>query len=306
MTKKKRSFWPCLSVITIGVLLLVVIVASLSLFIVRESQCAIVTQFGKTVRIIQTPGLYYKWPGFLQDVTRFDKRIHTFKTRPIQLLLGDKNPLILTCYVCWQIDDPLLFFQSVVTPEMAIQRMDDMISSQMGSVLGDYTISNIINTNAVDIKLTEIESRITDNADTKAELKYGISILSVGITRINYPEIVAQAVYKRMKAEREKEAERYRAEGYEQSTIIRAEAETEVDRIMAEAYRQSEILKGEGDQDAMTTYAKAFSVDPDYFTFVKSLELYEAVLKNRTTLILSTESELFKYLNHPDAAGSNK
>jgi membrane protease subunit HflC len=269
---------------------------NLFFFVVDQTDYAIVTQFGKPVEIISEPGFYHKRPGFLETVLRYDKRIRSFSAQPIQLMLGDKNPLILTCTICWQVADPLLFSQSIGDGDIAQQKTGDMANSLLGSVLGDYAISDIINTNAPEIKLTQIEDRITENADRNARDKYGIRIVSVGITRINYPSIVAQAVYKRMEAEREKEAIRYRAEGREQATRIRADTDREVSRILSEAYRTAETIKGKGDRTAMNTYAKAYSRDPEFFEFMKSMELYEEVLGERSTLILSTDSALFQRL----------
>jgi modulator of FtsH protease HflC len=282
------------------VLLLLILIPlgiwTLFFFVVDQTEYAILTQFGKPVKIIEAPGLYKKRPGFLETVLRYDKRIRTFSAQPIQLLLGDKNPLILTCYICWKIDDPLLYSQSIGDSDIALRKTGDMVNSLLGSVLGDYTIANIINTNQPEIKLAEIEKRITTKANENAHEKYGIEITSVGISRINYPSIVAQAVYKRMEAEREKEAIRYRAEGREQATIIRAETDRQVSEILSEAYRSAEVIKGKGDQTAMNTYAEAYSQDPAFFEFMKNMELYEQVLGGRSTLILSTETELFKHL----------
>ena len=272
------------------------VIWKLFFFVVDQTQYAILTQFGKPVKIIEEPGLYSKRPGFLESVLRYDKRIRTFSAQPIQLLLGDKNPLILTCYICWKIDNPLLYSQSIGDSEIAIRKTGDMVNSLLGSVLGDYTIANIINTNTAELKLAEIEKRITTRANSNAHEKYGIEITAVGISRINYPSIVAQAVYKRMETERQKEAIRYRAEGREQATKIRAETDREVSRILSEAYRDAEIIKGKGDRTAMNTYAEAYSKDPAFFEFMKNMELYEHVLGGSSTLILSTDSELFKHL----------
>ena len=284
----------------IMVMLLGLVGLIISSFIVHETDYVIVTQFGKPVKTINAPGLYFKRPGFLQTVNRFDKRVNKFKTQPIQLLLGDKNPLILTCYVCWRIADPLLFFQSVATADIAAQKTGDMVNSQLGGVLGDYTINNVINTDTNAVKLAEMESRILANCNEKTKQKYGIEIVSVGISRINYPSIVAEAVYKRMQAERNKEAIRFRAEGREEATKIQAETDREAARIMAEAYKAAEIIKGGGDKEAMTIYAEAFKQDPEFFEFIKSLDAYRQILKQKTTLILSTESSLFKYLKESD------
>ena len=285
-----------LLIITGILLALLLITLKLCFFVVDQTEFAICAQFGKPIRIIDQPGLYMKRPGFLQTILRYDKRLHTFSTQPIQLLLGDKNPLIITCYICWHIDDPLRYSQSIGNSETAQQKTGDMVNSRLGSVLGNYSISNIINTDTNQLKLAEIESRITTAANENAREKYGIAITAIGICRINYPSIVAQAVYKRMEAERNKEAIRYRAEGREQATRIRAETDREVSQLLAEASQKAEIIKGEGDHQAMTTYAEAYKKDPAFFDFVKNMELYQQILGNNSTLILSTDCELFKYL----------
>ncbi|MGA1824177.1 MAG: protease modulator HflC [bacterium] len=287
---------------TIGIaltLFLISLIVSLITFTTAENECVIVTRFGKAVRIIEEPGLGMKLPGFFETVNRINLRTHIFVTQPIQLLLGDKNPIILTCYICWRISDPSLFFQSITMIDNAEQKLNDMINSQLGNVLGDYHLDEIINTDPVKAKLSEIEKRILNNANENIQTKYGLEILQVGIRRINYPSIVAQAVFDRMQSEREKEAKKYRAEGTEEAAKIEAQADKEVSEILAKAYREAEIIKGEGDREALRIYGEAYRKNPDFFEFLKSLELYQEVLKENSTLIFSTETDLFKYLTTP-------
>jgi len=265
-------------------------------YTVNEQEYAIITQFGKPVRIIKEAGLYFKLPGFLQNINRLDKFVKNFTTQPIQLLLGDKNPVILTCYVCWQIEHPLSFFESLTTNQIAAQKLGDMVNSQLGSVLGDYTINDIINTQTEKVKLEEIENIIVENANKKAREGYGIKIASLGIRRILYPSIVAESVYARMRAEREKEAKKFRAEGKEEASKIHASTDKKVAEILSDAYKQAEITKGEGDKKAMEIYANAYSKNPDFFEYSKSLETYCEILKDKSTVILSTDSDLFKFL----------
>jgi membrane protease subunit HflC len=241
--------------------------------------------------------LYLKLPGFLQKVDRFDLRTVSYETQPIQLLLGDKNPIIVSCYIAWAIKEPLLFFQSVGYSQNAVQKLSDMVTSQLGIVLGDYYLGNIINIDPEQVKLIEIETRLRDNSNSSAQDKYGIHIAKIGIKRIAYPAIVIEAVYNRMKSERNKEAAKLRAEGKEEGMNIRTEADKRAKEIEAEAYKQSQILRGEGDRTAMNIYAEAYSQDPEFFDFLKSLETYTNILSKNTTLILSTDSELLKYLD---------
>ncbi|MBN2534543.1 MAG: protease modulator HflC [Spirochaetales bacterium] len=294
MPVKKILFFICI------IVTLAVVILCFSVFTVKEYEFVIITQFGKPVRILDDAGLYFKLPAFLNTINRFDKRINLFQTQPIQLLLGDKNPIIPVCYVCWKISDPLIFFKSLTFADTAIQKLGDIVNSQLGSELGEYTIENIINVHPEKVKLKEIEEKILKESNKKITGRYGIEIIQVGIRRLEYPSIVAESVYNRMRAEREKEAKRYRAEGKEEASRIEAETDREVAEILAEAYKQSEIIKGEGDRKALKTYAEAYSHDPDFFEFLKSLDTCSEVLKNKSTLILSTDSELLKYLNYTE------
>jgi len=282
----------------------VLVTVYLCSYTVSGSEYVVLTQFGKPSATIKDPGLHWKRPGFLETVNRINHRNQIFTTQPIQLLLGDKNPIVLTCYICWRVHDPLLFFQSLINTDIAIQKLGDMVNSQLGSALADFSLNNIINTNPSEVKLAHLEERIRNNTNVSAKEKYGINVIQVGIRRIAYPSIVADAVYSRMRSEREKEAMKFRAEGREEATKIKAKADREVTEILAEAYKQSQILKGEGDQKALKIYHDAYGKDKEFFEFTKSMEAYKDILSQESTLVLSTDSEIFKYLNNPD--GHNK
>ncbi len=269
-------------------------------FVVSQSEYVILTQFGKPVATIKSAGFNWRWLGFVQRANRIDRRTHTFTTQPIQLLLGDKNPIVLTSYICWQVSDPLLFFQALISTDIATQKLGDMVNSQMGNALGDFAIGNIINTNSSEVKLASLEERILKNTNSSAQKNYGIEVLQVGIRRIAYPAVVAEAVYNRMRSEREKEAKKFRAEGREEATKIRAIADREATEILAEAYKQTEILKGEGDQKALKIYSEAYGRDKEFFEFTKSMEVYKDILGRQSTLVLSADSDIFKYLNNPE------
>lgn len=285
----------------VSLLLIAVIVAVVilfSLFTVNEKELIVVTRFGKPVRTLDEAGLYCKLPGFLENVNRIEKRAKVFTTQPIQLLLGDKNPLILTCYICWKVSDPLVFLQSLTTTEISEQKIGDMVNSLFGSTLGDYTIENIINVQSESVKLEEIEKEILERSKEKAIDKYGIQIVDVGIRHLAYPQIVAKSVYERMKAEREKEARKYIAEGKEQATNIESQTDKDVAAIIAEAEKQSEILKGQAEKESMMIYSEAYSKDINYFEFINSLDACAKLVKTNSTLILSTDSEILRYLKY--------
>jgi membrane protease subunit HflC len=287
-------------VIILSVLAFILAAADFSLYVVSEKEYAIVTQFGNPVRIVESPGLYVKLPGLLQQINRFEKRMAVFETQPIQLLLADANPIILSCYVAWRVKEPLTFFQSLGDAENAKVKLNDMVNSQLGIILGDYKLDNVINTSGGMVKLSEIEKRLTSETNKRMKHKYGVEIAEIGVNRIAYPSIVSDAVYERMKSERKKEADKLRAEGREEAAKIEAEANKEAKDIGSEAYKNAEILKGEGDAEAMAIYAEAYGKDEEFFDFMASLDTYKNILENKSTLILSTDSELFKYLNIKD------
>jgi len=274
------------------------LIVAASAYTVSESEYVVVTRFGKPVKTLHDAGFNWKLPGFIDRVNRIERRIKTFTTQPIQLLLGDKNPIVMTCYICWRIEEPLLFFQSLLTADIAIQKLGDMANSQLGNALGDYSLNNIINIDSSQVKILDLEKRIKENTNILSREKYGIEVVQVGIRRIAYPTIVADAVYNRMRSEREKEAMKFRAEGREEATKIKARTDREVTEILAEAYKEAQMLKGEGDRNAFKIYSEAYGKDEEFFEFTKSMEVYKDILNQQTTLVLSTDLEIFKYLDN--------
>ncbi len=281
----------------IPAILIITALSYLSTYTVSQREYVVLTRFGKPCGTISTPGLHAKRPGFLETVNRIERRAHMFNTNPIQLLLGDKNPIIITCYICWRVKDPLLFFQSLLNSDIATQKLSDMVNSQMGNALGEFKLDHIINTDASQVRLADLEQQILAKTNAGAVGRYGIEVMDIGIRRLAYPSVVADAVYNRMRSERLKEAKKFRAEGKEEATKIKAKADREAKEIMAQAFKESEILKGEGDRKALEIYANAYTKDKAFFEFLKSMEVYKDILDNRSTVILSTDSDIFKYFN---------
>jgi len=277
-------------------ILVLAVVSYFSLYTVPENELVIITRFGKLSRIVENSGLHAKLPGFFESINRFDKRSDLFQTQPTQLLLGDKKPIIISCFVLWKIDDSLLFFQSMGRAESAVQKLGDIINSKLSIVLADYSIEDIINTEEGKVLLREIEEKVTKAANENSVQKYGIVIEKTGVQRLAYPKVVIDAVYERMKSERTKEADKIRAEGQEVAKKIMVEADKQASEIRAKAKREALILKGEGDYESMQIYTKAYSLGGEFFDFLKSLETYSNILGKDTTLVISTDSDLFKYL----------
>ncbi|OFW55108.1 MAG: HflC protein [Actinobacteria bacterium RBG_13_35_12] len=279
---------------TLLIILIVVILflANLSLFIVDETKQAIVLQFGKPIREIKESGLNWKVP-FIQNVVFFEDRLLTYDSAPTEIITKDKKTLIVDNYARWKIIDPLKFLQTVRDLNGAQVRLDDIIYSELRVDLGLYNMSEIVSE-----KREGIMKRVTEISNEKANT-YGIQIVDVRIKRVDLPPENEKYIFDRMKAERERIAKQYRAEGEEESAKIIAETEREKTVILAEAYKSAQILKGEGEAESVKIYAESFNQDPEFYKFYRTLEAYRKTFKEKTTVLLSTDSEFLKYLNRP-------
>jgi len=280
-----------------GTLLIILIVAilfiaNLSLFIVDETKQAIVLQFGKPIRAIKEPGLNWKLP-FIQNVVFFEDRLLVYDAAPTEIITKDKKTLIVDNYARWKIIDPLKFLQTVRDLNGAQARLDDIIYSELRVDLGLFNMSEIVSE-----KREGIMKRVTEISNEKAGT-YGIEIVDVRIKRVDLPPENERFIFDRMRAERERIAKQYRAEGQEESAKIIAETEREKTVILAEAYKTAQTLKGEGDAEAVKIYAKSFNQDPEFYKFYRTLEAYRKTFKDKTTVLLSTDSDFLKYLNKP-------
>ena len=280
-----------------GTLLIILIVAilfisNLSLFIVDETKQAIVLQFGKPIRAIKEPGLNWKLP-FIQNVVFFEDRLLVYDAAPTEIITKDKKTLIVDNYARWKIIDPLKFLQTVRDLNGAQARLDDIIYSELRVDLGLFDMSEIVSE-----RREGIMKRVTEISNEKANT-YGIEIVDVRIKRVDLPPENEKFIFDRMRAERERIAKQYRAEGQEESAKIIAETEREKTVILAEAYKTAQTLKGEGEAESIRIYAESFNQDPEFYKFYRTLEAYTKTFKDKTTVLLSTDSEFLKYLNKP-------
>ncbi len=264
-----------------------------SVFTVNEVERAVVLRLGKPVGApIEKAGLHFKVP-FIDNVVYFDKRLIEYDSEPKELITKDKKNIVIDNYARWRIVNPLLFLQTVQDVRGAQARLDDIIYSEVRERLGQYTLLEIIS-----LKRDEIMDIVTLESDEKVE-KLGIQIVDVRIKRADLPKQNEENVYRRMEAERNQQAKKYRAEGRESALEIMSDAEREKTIILAEAYEESEKIKGEGDAEALKIYADAYNKDPEFYSFTRSLSAYDKIFKGKgsTKIILSTDSELLKYLN---------
>jgi modulator of FtsH protease HflC len=266
---------------------------NLAAYSVPQWMQAIVVQLGDPVRTVQEPGLYWKMP-FIQNVLYFDKRLLAYNASPRELLTKDKQQLVVDNYSRWRIRDPLQFYRTVRNEEGAQSRLDDIIYSNLRETLGRHTLREIVNE-----KRALLMKQVTERSDEKAG-EYGIEVVDVVIKRADLPEKNEMNVFNRMRTERERQAKKFRAEGDEEARKIRSESDKQVQILLAEARKKAEIMRGEGDALAVKIFADAYGRDPEFYQLVRTLEAYRKSLGEDTTVILSPNSDFFRYLKQLD------
>jgi len=284
-----------LAILTIILIIGAVIVGPQIFYKVDETQLAIVTRFGQPVRpavegepLIE-PGLHVKSP-FIETVTYFDRRLLVFDAPPDSLLTKDKKRLIVDVYARGKIVDPLRFFRTMRTEDQARSRAIDIISSELRREVASNNQADII---------TIAREQVMENvliASAPKLLEFGIEIMDVRVKRADFPEEIAESVYARMQAERKRKADRERAQGAEADAEIRADVDKLSTIILAEAERDAQILRGEGEAEAARIFAEALGQDPEFYSFQRKLETYTKILSDNTTLVLPTDSDLFRFL----------
>jgi membrane protease subunit HflC len=291
------------SAVTLIVLVAVgLLVLNSILFEVKETEQAVVTQFGKPVRVLADAGLYAKLPDPVQSVRRFDKRLLLYDVKPSEFLTADKKNLILNMYMTWKIVDPMKFLASVRERRVAEILLADVAVAEMGAAIGKVPLSALVSVTPESVMVDSIMIRVTANCTERALENYGIDVMQVKMKQMSLPEQNLESVFQRMRAERQRIAKKYRSEGEEEAIKIRADADKDKRTILAMAYRESERVKGEGEAEAARIYAEAFSRDPRFYKLVRTLQAYEKFLNDRTTVVLSTDSDLLKLLTEGSPA----
>jgi membrane protease subunit HflC len=280
---------PKKTIALLAVVVLGVILMNAVFFTVREDQQVVVTRLGKPVRIIRDAGLSYRTP-FIEQLTFFDKRLLEYDSNPTEIITQDKKSLVVDNFSRWRIVDPLKFLRTVRDEVGAQARLDDIIYSELRLELGRKQLVDIVAHDRA-----ELMAQVTKESNQKAK-KYGIDIVDVRLKRADLPQENLKAIFGRMQAERNRIARQYRSEGREEAQKIRAETDRERDILLAGAYEQEQKIKGEGDAKSIEITAQAFGQDSEFYAFNKSLEVYRASLKNKTTLMLQADGEFLKYL----------
>ena len=273
----------------IPIIIVLAIITYLSLFTVKEINQAIVLQFGNPKKVITTAGLQWKIP-FVQNVVFLDRRILSLDPAPEEVIASDQKRLIVDAYSRFTIIDPLKFYISVGNEMVARSRLATIINSRIRNVLGKQSLATLLSEER-GRQMAIIQEGVNEEAK-----KFGIEIIDVRIKRADLPQANSEAIYKRMQTEREREAKEFRARGAEMAVTITSTADKEVTVILANADKQSEIMKGEGDGIRNKIFADAFGQDPEFFSFYRAMQAYEkALIGGETTMILSPDSDFFKY-----------
>ena len=265
------------------------ILAYSSLFTVSEAEQVVVLQFGQYKRTVQEPGLGVKLPW--QDIQRYEKRVLNLDPPVARMILADQKPLLIDSFARYRITDPLVFFNSVRTEAGAMQRLGPIVNASLRSALGKVTLTSVLSADR-DAIIAEVLNTTNEQAR-----RFGLDILDVRIRRADLPVETSQAVYQRMRTEREREAAEFRAQGFEQSELIKSTADREATVIMAEATRESEILRGQGDAEKTRILNAAYGQDPAFFKFFRTMQAYDRALANKGTyMVISPEGDFFDFL----------
>lgn len=277
------------------VVALIIFVLWNAVYIVNQTEQAIVLQFGEPVRLVKEPGLKFKTP-FIQNVTYYDNRLLNLDPPAQEVVLNDKKRLDVDSFTRYRIIDPLKFYQTVRNEYNARERLAAIVNSSVRKILGQITLTELLSQ-----QRNQIMKQISEAVKADAE-QIGVSVADVRIRRADLPIDVLQAINARMKTERERDAKEFRAQGQQEAQQIRAEADKETAIIVAEADKAAQIIRGEGDEQAILIWNNAANQDPEFYAFYRSLEAYRKALANgETSLVIAPDGEFFDFFSQSKA-----
>jgi len=275
-------------------LALLAAIGSSMFYTVNEREHAILMYFAKPRLEPIKPGLHFKWP-IVNTVQKYDRRLRVHVTKAITQTLKDKKTVILEAYLCWRIVDPLKFYESVRYVSEAQQKLNDIASSALGSRISKYPITAIISTDGEKVKLGDIEREMKEYMAGALRDTYGITVERFGFNRLALPVANERTVYDRMKSERAVAANEYKTDGQREAEVIRAKAKQAADETIARANAEATRIRGEGEARATQIYRDAYSQDPEFYEFWRTLETYKKIFGSETTLVIPPDCELMKY-----------
>jgi modulator of FtsH protease HflC len=280
---------PVTGIMLLLLVLLLIIIGYSSVFTVQQTEQALVVRFGAPVQVVTAPGLHFKVP-FTDTVIPIDKRILDLENPAQEVIASDQKRLVVDAFARYRIKDALQFYQSVGSIQAANLQLTTLLNSGLRRVLGEVTLIQVVRD-----QREELMARIRDQLDHEAA-NYGIQVVDVRIRRADLPDQNSQAVYQRMKTERQREAAEFRAQGNQKAQEIRSNADREATVIVAEANSKAEQIRGEGDAERNRLFAEAYGQDQDFFAFYRSMTAYETGFKsNDTRFLLRPDSDFFRY-----------
>lgn len=300
MNQKRRDLWILAS------LLLAIVVAARTMVVVDQTEAVYITEFGRPVRLIETPGLHFKRPW--QSRQGFDRRLQLDAPPAREMLTKDKKNLEVSWYASWRIQDVDRFLKSVRTAPDASARLEDMAASILAGELVKRDLSELVRVGDSS-EIEALMNAVTTRMSEQAEREFGLSVVDVRLRRLNYPEEVRSAVFEQIRSERKRVATATRAEGESLARTIRSAADLERSKMVAAAEADAARAVGEGEAQAARIANEAHAADPAFYQFLKTLETYRTALDAKTTLVLSSESPFLKLLTQgvpePPRAGSS-
>lgn len=289
MSRKRR--WVVLLLLGIAAIYLL-----LAFYVVDVTEYAVVTRFGDPVAIHTEPGLRFSAWRPIESITRIDARLLVLDLEPTEYLTKDKKNVVASGYALWRVEDPLKYLQRVFNRMAAESRISDILSSEIGAALGSVPFSSLVSTDAAEIELDKVVESIFGRSREIIQRDYGVLLEEFRLKRLAFPIQNKKSVFERMRAERQRIARGYRSEGEEESMRIRAEAERKSAELRAEAGRRAEEIRGDGEAEATRIYAEAVEKDPDFYKFLRTLESYEKIINDRTTIVIPSDSDLMELL----------
>ncbi|MBK7356003.1 protease modulator HflC [Propionivibrio sp.] len=283
----------------LAIVAVAIVILGATIFTVDQRKYAIIFQFGEVRDVISEPGLYFKWP-MIQNVRYFDNRILTLdNSEPERFITSEKKNVLVDSFVKWKIVDPRLYYVSVAGDEIrARTRLSQTVNAGLREEFGKRTVHDVVSG-----ERDKIMEQMREKADLDAR-KIGVQIIDVRVKRVDFPPEVSESVYRRMEAERKRVANALRSEGFAEAEKLRADADKQREVIVAEAYRDAQKTKGEGDAKATATYAQAFSQNPEFYAFYRSLEAYRNSFKSKNdVIVVEPNSDFFKYMKSVGRGG---
>ena len=273
----------------------------LGTFIVPEDEYALVMRMGAPSRTIDEAGLHFKWPWPIDAVVRVNRRMNLLDPGPDEYLTQDKKNVIVDSFLAWSVVNPLQYYKSVSDRTGAEDRLSEVLRAAVGDVLASYEFAGIVSHSADDADtLRAVNEDLTRAVSGRSEKSFGIAISAARIKRLNFPQQNKMAVFRRMEAERQREANAYRSEGKAHYAEIKAETDRQEAEILAEAELSARKIQGEAEAAAARIYNEAIAQDPDLYRFVRSIEALESVLDERSLLILDSDHELARLFESPE------